>query len=113
MADTCIICLGEIQHVGGASSSDSKSPALEADETPAKVTIAPDAGGSELVATLLPCEHFLHDDCLKPWVERANSCPICRSTFNMVELRFAIGGKSWSAYTSAKKTILNILFQVQ
>jgi hypothetical protein len=93
MAETCIVCLGDIQHVGGATTADSKSPALEADDTPANTTAAPVGGGSELVATLLPCGHFLHDDCLKPWVERANSCPICRAAFNMVELRLAIGGK--------------------
>lgn len=92
MAETCIICLGDILHVGGASSSDSKSPALEPDDTPALSTSAAEDAGSDLIATLLPCGHFLHDDCLKPWVERANSCPICRATFNMVELRFAIGG---------------------
>jgi hypothetical protein len=101
MADTCIICLGDVQHVGGASSSDSKSPALdEADTIPAKLTVAFDGGGPERIATLLPCAHFLHDDCLKPWVERANSCPICRAAFNMVEIRFALGGRMFHVITA-------------
>ena len=47
----------------------------------------------ELVAHLLPCGHDLHDECLKPWVERANSCPICRQNFNLVEVSREIGGK--------------------
>ncbi|KAF2876019.1 hypothetical protein BDV95DRAFT_603396 [Massariosphaeria phaeospora] len=37
----------------------------------------------DLVAHLLPCGQNLHNECLKPWVERANSCPICRVNFNM------------------------------
>jgi hypothetical protein len=41
---------------------------------------------------LLPCGHILHNVCLKPWVERANSCPICRRSFNMVELSDRLGG---------------------
>ena len=111
MADTCIICLGEIHHIDGEQSSESiESPALEADDIPAKVTTPPDGGGSELVATLLPCEHFLHDACLKPWVERANSCPICRATFNMVELRFAIGGKSANQLYSPPRSLLTTKF---
>jgi hypothetical protein len=44
------------------------------------------------IAQLLPCGHILHNNCLKPWVERANSCPICRRNFNMVELSDRVGG---------------------
>jgi hypothetical protein len=39
----------------------------------------------EIVAHLLPCGHDLHNACLKPWVERANSCPICRAKFNSID----------------------------
>ncbi|EEQ98503.1 RING finger protein, putative [Perkinsus marinus ATCC 50983] len=28
--------------------------------------------------TSLPCEHFFHRDCLVPWVEKSDSCPVCR-----------------------------------
>lgn len=26
----------------------------------------------------LPCGHYFHGDCLKPWLEQRNSCPTCR-----------------------------------
>ena len=26
----------------------------------------------------MPCGHIYHPDCLKPWLEVNNNCPICR-----------------------------------
>lgn len=52
----------------------------------------------ETIAHLLPCRHDLHNSCLKPWVERANSCPICRATFSMVELSRTVGGPVVDSY---------------
>ncbi|KAK4561709.1 hypothetical protein LTR86_004388 [Recurvomyces mirabilis] len=57
----------------------------------------------ECIAHLLPCKHDLHNACLKPWVERANSCPICRAKFNMVELSRVVGGAVEGSYAVQDK----------
>ncbi|KAJ5690688.1 hypothetical protein N7462_005080 [Penicillium macrosclerotiorum] len=107
MSDTCIVCLGDL----GESASDplavepvprpdtfdhadstGKAPVTQEDEDPGQI------------AQLLPCGHILHNNCLKPWVERANSCPICRRNFNMVELSDHPGGPVTSSYAVQDRT---------
>lgn len=78
-SDLCIVCLGELR----ASDNDVAASPI------ARTSVADE----ETIAHLLPCAHNLHNECLKPWVERANSCPICRRNFNEVELRTSINGK--------------------
>lgn len=34
------------------------------------------AGGTD--ATKMPCSHIYHVDCIKQWLERSCSCPLCR-----------------------------------
>ncbi|KAJ6164809.1 PHD and RING finger domain protein [Penicillium chermesinum] len=96
MSDTCIVCLGDL----GESASDPAEPLPRPDHQDA-ATVKAEACDEEdqgQIAQLLPCGHILHDNCLKPWVERANSCPICRRSFNMVELSDRPGGPVTSSY---------------
>lgn len=97
MSDTCIVCLGDL----GESASDllvAPRPELGVDGAASDALgtahrTSVDEEDASQIAQLLPCGHVLHNNCLKPWVERANSCPICRRNFNMVELTARLGGK--------------------
>lgn len=104
MAETCIVCLGDLGENASAQplpeaqllhhdTLDALPDALHSKaDSPAPKPKSPLAE-DELIAHLLPCGHNLHDECLKPWVERANSCPICRQKFNQVDLVKMIDGK--------------------
>lgn len=111
MSGTCIVCLGDL----GDGSTDpqghytpsAKSPIREGDaESVTTASLNPESANqnennTELIAHLKPCGHNLHNDCLTPWVERANSCPICRARFYTVELSTKVGGKNQSLFSQA------------
>jgi hypothetical protein len=40
-----------------------------------------------LDATTLPCEHTLCEECITRWSKRQHSCPLCRKSFKMSELK--------------------------
>lgn len=45
------------------------------------------------IAVIQICGHILHDSCLKAWSGKANSCPICRQAFHLVQVYDKVGGK--------------------
>lgn len=93
MSDTCIVCLGDL---GEGDAADVVPSLVTATSQAPKENTAIEAVE---IAHLLPCGHNLHHECLKPWVERANSCPICRQNFNVVELTSKVGGASICSYS--------------
>ena len=101
MSETCIVCLGDLGE-GANDLPHPKAPAIKSEDAPdttIRSTITRSRSRSndhaeEMIAHLLPCGHDLHNECLKPWVERANSCPICRQSFNQVDLSQKLGGES-------------------
>lgn len=111
MSDTCIVCLGDL----GESANDlphPNAPIIKSEHVPESRPLHVHTRSrsrsndhvQEMIAHLLPCGHNLHNECLKPWVERANSCPICRQSFNQVDLSQKIGGPVISSYPVADRT---------
>lgn len=118
MSETCIVCLGDLNkgndESAPLSNSLAKSPRQDGNEPDSIDACAYPANtnttnttttnikeednkqipDSEIIAHLQPCGHDLHNECLTPWVERANSCPICRQSFHLVELCNVVGGES-------------------
>ncbi|KAI9824495.1 MAG: hypothetical protein M1819_000850 [Sarea resinae] len=100
MSETCIVCLGDLDADSGKPPRlASRIGSVSSDDKDGVRTGSPEASpsqdeSSEHIAHLLPCGHNMHNECLKPWVERANSCPICRQNFNLVELSSKVGDRT-------------------
>lgn len=104
MADQCIVCLEDLNHLEIAGPSAD----LPATTHPGKLD------NNQPVALIKPCGHVLHDECLREWSQKANSCPICRQTFNLVEVLDKIGGKSPRPFRSisANRIVRVVLFEL-
>jgi hypothetical protein len=96
MADQCIVCLESLDHA--STEIDSKSPKIGPESDEVAPTAFGDDSGTEhnglVIAVIQTCNHILHDACLRDWTLKANSCPICRRTFHLVEVHDKVGGKS-------------------
>ncbi|KAJ9071761.1 hypothetical protein DSO57_1033816 [Entomophthora muscae] len=49
----------------------------------------------------MPCGHIYHNDCLLPWLERANTCPCCRYPLYTEDEEF---NKKVKAYISSRNS---------
>lgn len=88
MVDQCIVCLEDL-----CVASD----CIEHQEIVVAATSATEPENTEKqlpIAVIKPCGHSLHDECLREWTQKANSCPFCRQSFNLVEVLDKFGGKS-------------------
>lgn len=62
--DKCSICLKVV--AGDDDNEGEKSKSTECDDEKARTF------------RVLPCNHSFHDCCILPWLEKTNSCPLCR-----------------------------------
>ncbi|KAE8454112.1 hypothetical protein EG329_005035 [Mollisiaceae sp. DMI_Dod_QoI] len=105
MADQCIVCLEDLDAVAVAVPDASIHDDLQvaAITTDHQKTHPSNPDHTEPIALIKPCNHVLHDECLRAWSQKANSCPICRQTFNLVEVLDKVGGTVLSEYTVEDK----------
>lgn len=98
-AEQCIVCLEDLDH---APRLDDADPSLviaknDLEGTAQQHNTNPPqhngSNGQQLIAVIKTCNHVLHDVCLKEWTQKANSCPICRTQFNKVEVRESTTGE--------------------
>lgn len=91
MADQCIVCLEELDAVPAIHDDHLEVAAANTD---LPTTVPGKNEQQQPIALIKPCSHVLHDECLREWSQKANSCPICRQAFNVVEILDKVGGKS-------------------
>ncbi|KAL7627156.1 hypothetical protein AAE478_003932 [Parahypoxylon ruwenzoriense] len=112
MADQCIVCLENLdarpssplsqlplfpveqddQLQSSSSKSATKSPLHNTTE------LANHDNEDSKIAVIQICGHVLHDACLREWIGKANSCPICRQVFHLVHVYDKVGGTQLSSY---------------
>ncbi|KAF6838698.1 PHD-finger domain-containing protein [Colletotrichum plurivorum] len=122
--DQCIICLESLQPpLSTLSQPDSAAPITPtAIEAPATATATATAttktvfqridsdieilqpeDQNNLIATLVGCNHIVHDRCIRSWAKNSNTCPICRTPFNEVRLSSELNGPAVDSYAVQDK----------
>lgn len=122
MADQCIVCLENLDVqplVGAVPQADKNTDALalhSSEQAVPEAAVVPIQAHSILtannsttvdddprIAEIEVCGHVLHNSCLREWTGKANSCPICRQSFNFVNVFDKVGGTKLSSYTVEDK----------
>jgi len=80
--------------VAASSPNAAASPSSSSTTTGKQAAIDLENGENhDNIAVIQVCGHMLHDLCLKEWTGKANSCPICRQSFHLVQVYDKVGGK--------------------
>lgn len=90
--DQCIVCLEELESVVPGDLQDANG-GVASIPPPVTTTNPGKNDDHQAIALIKPCNHVLHDECLREWSQKANSCPICRQQFNLVHVLDKVGGK--------------------
>lgn len=90
--DQCIVCLDELESVVHGDLQDANG-GVASIPSPVTTTNPSKNDDHQAIALIKPCNHVLHDECLREWSQKANSCPICRQQFNLVHVLDKVGGK--------------------
>ena len=60
---------------------------------PPSCTVCVDPIAMSTKGMFMPCGHIFHPDCLKPWLESSNTCPVCRYELPLEEPEAVPGSK--------------------
>lgn len=97
MADQCIVCLEDLDVVPDPSVHDDLREVAAA-SAELSTPHPSNTDNQQPIALIKPCGHVLHDECLREWSQKANSCPICRHAFNLVEVLDKVGGTFFPSF---------------
>ncbi|KAI1710707.1 ring finger domain-containing protein [Ditylenchus destructor] len=98
---TLRIMLDDEEQDKGLSAEDiERLPIFEVDESVvAKETQCPtclDAFELNQKVVKLDCEHLVHKPCIEPWLQKANTCPVCR---------YELHPENWPVLNSTSKNV--------
>ncbi|KAK0639193.1 hypothetical protein B0T16DRAFT_422601 [Cercophora newfieldiana] len=62
-------------------------------ETKTRCVICVDEMGAGEKASVLPCSHFFHGECVTPWLKQHNTCPVCRRSVEAEQAKVKKGAE--------------------